>query len=357
IMTRPGCALAGAALLLATGGLSTPAADYFFAVDVPARLGAVDYMPNQIMRRTGGTYSVALTLASGLEIAGLARREDAAWLLSPAVPVNLDGIWYEPRDVIKYDGSYSMFLDGSARGIPAGVRIDAIDLDASGTLLLSFDVPVTLSGSTFLPGDIVQDLGSGFVVYWDSTASGVPPGANLVGFDVDTDGSLIQTWDVPVDLGGTVFLPGTLVRFIGGTFSTYAVDPAWPRSVQARGIALTPGAGAIPGGQGLPGPPLRVEKTRTGDLLLRWDASCESADSDYAVYAGAMPDWTGSQPATCSTGGALQWTLTPAPGQRFYLVVPQNGVAEGSYGRDSSGTERPPSAAACEAQVLAPCVP
>jgi len=39
---------------------------------------------------------------------------------------------------------------------------------------------------------------------------------------------------------------------------------------------------------------------------------------------------------------------TPPPDGLFYFVaVPENGVSEGSYGRNSSGTERPVGSGAC----------
>jgi hypothetical protein len=64
---------------------------------------------------------------------------------------------------------------------------------------------------------------------------------------------------------------------------------------------------------------------------------------------------------TCAAGAA---TLVipeshPALGEAdYYVVVSNNGIQEGSYGRDSDGRERPASASAClAAQNLLPCEP
>jgi hypothetical protein len=60
---------------------------------------------------------------------------------------------------------------------------------------------------------------------------------------------------------------------------------------------------------------------------------------------------------SCTTGGALSRSLTPAVGNTYYLVVPTHADREGSYGQDSSGTERPPGAGACLPQQVASCGP
>lgn len=89
--------------------------------------------------------------------------------------------------------------------------------------------------------------------------------------------------------------------------------------------------------------------------MLTWDDSCLAADDDYAVYEGVLGDFTSHAPVQCSTGGATSATITPAAGGTFYLVVPHNGVYEGSYGVDSAGAERPQADdGACFPQELSP---
>ena len=57
----------------------------------------------------------------------------------------------------------------------------------------------------------------------------------------------------------------------------------------------------------------------------------------------------------CSSGGLLGITFTPGAGDHYYLVVPRNGSREGSYGRASDGSERPPGSPACANQMIGPC--
>lgn len=105
------------------------------------------------------------------------------------------------------------------------------------------------------------------------------------------------------------------------------------------------GAGVVPG--------LTLGKSG-GDVTLAWSAACRPA-TDYSVYEGQLGLPSSSTPRLCSTSGALSAVLTPSSGNRFYLVVPRNGSNEGSYGKASDGTERPPSATACGPQLLAGC--
>ena len=98
---------------------------------------------------------------------------------------------------------------------------------------------------------------------------------------------------------------------------------------------------------------LTVDKSG-GDLALAWAAACGPA-VDYAVYEGEIGVAGSLAQRQCSTGGATSTTLTPSAGNRYYLVVPLNAGKEGSYGKDSAGSERAPAAAACAAQQIAAC--
>lgn len=89
-------------------------------------------------------------------------------------------------------------------------------------------------------------------------------------------------------------------------------------------------------------------------VTLSWGASCVASDSDYAIYEGTLGQFDTHLPAVCSSGGELTRTLTPAAGDRYFLVVPRNAEREGSYGVDSVGSPRASSASACLPQALAP---
>ncbi|OGF66900.1 MAG: hypothetical protein A2Y62_01545 [Candidatus Fischerbacteria bacterium RBG_13_37_8] len=59
-------------------------------------------------------------------------------------------------------------------------------------------------------------------------------------------------------------------------------------------------------------------------------------------------------PLQCCVAGTSYSTLAFS-GNYYYLVVPANALVEGSYGRDSGGSERPVSSSACKMQNLSPC--
>ena len=146
-----------ALVLVAAAIIPAEAEQYFFAVDVPAELGGVDYTPNQIVYGDSAIYKLESTLPDHVHLAAVHLSPDGLWLFAPAHPVNINGTHYDPRDVVAYDGvGYASYMDGSALGIPDGVRIDALFLDASGSPVLSFDIPVDLGSGLFGPSDLVR---------------------------------------------------------------------------------------------------------------------------------------------------------------------------------------------------------
>jgi leucyl aminopeptidase len=137
--------------------------------------------------------------------------------------------------------------------------------------------------------------------------------------------------------------------------------------VRCTMLSCTPCAATV-GPPGEPGQsaPLTVRRD-SGNLVFAWgapDPACQPVD--YAIYKGDLRTLS-------SSGFSHDWALTCATGSTsftipetnlgigpadYYLVVGDNGIQEGSYGRVSGGLERPASPAAChEAQNLLDCSP
>jgi hypothetical protein len=115
------------------------------------------------------------------------------------------------------------------------------------------------------------------------------------------------------------------------------------------------GAGRVPDGDVVPGVPLTVDKSGPNLLLVSWSTACGSA-SDYAIYEGAIGDFTSHRQRECTTSGATSISLGPSSGNRYYLVTPSNTAGrEGSYGTDSAGVERVPAFNACYPQEIGVC--
>jgi len=347
---------AGVTMLLASATPSS-ATTYQFAIDVPATLGAADYVPGDVVRSAEGLYGLELPLGPVGALAALGRRADGRWLLVPAQPVSLSSGTADPRDVLLLDGaSVSKLVDGQAAGIPEGVGLDAVFPDPAGDLVVSFDTPVELEGVAYAPSDLALWSAGHFTPYWSAGAAGVPAGSDVTGAALSNDGTLLLTFDVPTALSGLDSMPGTVVAFEQGTtFAPFVVDPLWPVSAHLTGFTIAPvGAGEVPDG-GPSEPPLTVNPAGGGDITLSWAASCAPTDLDYEVYEGTIGSYYSHTPRSCSTGGATTLTLTPAGASRYYLVVPRNLQREGSYGTDSAGVARPASPSACLIQQVAPC--
>lgn len=100
---------------------------------------------------------------------------------------------------------------------------------------------------------------------------------------------------------------------------------------------------------------LTLAKGPNDDIALSWQPSCLTGDTDYAVYEGVMPNFSTWTDKVCSTAGLTMQTITPDVQNTFYLVVPNDGVRQGSFGQNSSGDERIPPATLCYDRIVSPC--
>ena len=91
-----------------------------------------------------------------------------------------------------------------------------------------------------------------------------------------------------------------------------------------------------------------------GQLVLTWSDSCSATDSNYEIYHGFMGAYYSHFSKNCETD-ATTTTFAPDIFDRYYLVVPTDGIQEGSYGRDSNGVERPQGGNACHSQQTVTC--
>lgn len=112
--------------------------------------------------------------------------------------------------------------------------------------------------------------------------------------------------------------------------------------------------GTVPDGSGA-SVPLTV--IRSGNqIILSWDDSCNTYDTDYEIYEGTIGQPNTHTRILCTTNGASTATITPSSNDSYYLVVPRNATQEGSYGSNSSGSERPQGAIFCLPQAITPCL-
>jgi hypothetical protein len=236
----------------------------------------------------------------------------------PAHPISLGGTEFEPRDIFSWDGAtgFAMILDGSVVGIPADTRIDALFLGSAGQLVLSFDVPTRLGGVEYRRSDLVAYASGVFSLYWSAASAGVPSASNLVGAALDFAGVLAVTFDVPTSLSGSEYLPGELAGWSGMSWYHYDTPGGWPASAQLRDFAFVPAPGSVPDGGSLPGIPLTVTPAAAGDITTKkfipplraiaiswWYRGTRFAKAPTARPAPeclalreAVPAWSGTRP-------------------------------------------------------------
>ena len=132
------------------------------------------------------------------------------------------GVFAGPADVIRFDGvSNTVEFDASAEGIPDGVVVDGVSVDASGNLVLSFDTTVDLGGLTAADEDAVQFDGLSFTMYFDGSAEGVAENLDVDGLEVLPGGDLFWvSFDGSGRVGGVDFDDEDILEFDSS-------GPAW----------------------------------------------------------------------------------------------------------------------------------
>ncbi len=135
------------------------------------------------------------------------------------------GVKARPEDVVGWNGAiYTIFLDGSAVGIPAGTAIDAIGRIRSAGVsqtLLSFDVPTALPGGlTVDDEDLAGWNGSTWSLFFDGSANGIPENLDVDGFDRDpVNGTRYFSFDTSGKISTVDFDDEDVVAFDGSTWS------------------------------------------------------------------------------------------------------------------------------------------
>ncbi len=235
-------------------------------------------------------------------------------------------------------------LPGTSVSVPVMLSNDA------GQGILSADITLGYNKSVLLATSVSQGTLTDFALSSNLLLPGTVALTATSGAPVTMPGSIaVISFDVvgPLSAGSPLDIVTATVN--GGG----AVDCIDDGRFRIPGSA-TP-SGAVPDGSWVPGTRLRVEVEPDQSLKLTWGESCHAGDVDYEIYEGTLPDFDSHLPRFCTTGGAREMTFPPGAGDHYYLVVPRNAESEGSYGVDSRGIPRLPSAAACMPQGPSAC--
>jgi hypothetical protein len=246
---------AAAAFAVLLGGVEARAqSPTLFAADKTAPLGTVAPVPTLTDDDAGaddGAGTVTQVLLSVLgppipgnaEVAGLELSTTQPVVLALDVTTQLAGLGApaEPRDVVSWNpntSTFSLAFDGSAAGVPANARIDAVSYSPAGALRLSFDTTVLLPIVGFVDDeDLVEVVAGGFVMVFDGSANGVPANLDLdaASRPSDTSALLLLSFDTSGVIAGIPFDDEDVLVFDPG-LATWAMfadsslsDPVdWP---------------------------------------------------------------------------------------------------------------------------------
>jgi len=341
----------------------------YISQDVPTDPGTgVNQLPWQAWFHTGGSYGLELNVPGDPDIDAVHKMDRPGnWLFSVETPNEIAGLLGGtafPRDVIRFDpvGGYNFFFcGGSVAGpVPPTSNVDAIYLDTlgadSGDLMVSFDVPTSIGGTTFEPADLVRYEKTGPTcsswqlsgLEFDASAAGagIASRDNVIGADETPDGKIILVLDVPVDLapslGPPTYSPGLVAEWDPGTgtFDLFDSFAGWPLASEVDALSCQANPGRVP--------LLLVDRSTTtaGDLTLTWTPSCSSGAETHVIYEGTFPIFPYSHTKKDCLDNLGDYTedLTPPAGSAYYLVVPVTAKDEGTYGARFVGgifTDRP----------------
>ena len=234
-----------------------------------------------------------------------------AYLLSSSSGGNVSGIAFADEDVLRFDinsGQWSLYLDGSDVGL-VGSDIDALHGLNDGTLLLSVDTAITLSGLAvddsdvvrFVPASLGANTAGSFSLYFDGSDVGLTTNVEDVdGLSMTAAGLLLSTNGNATVSGASgrdedllLFAPASLGETTAGTWSLYFDGSLMGLGQSGEHVAA---ASAGPGG------PLYLvgsARTQIGDLVAGTADifSCALAGTGAATACQPAPSfvWRGAQ--------------------------------------------------------------
>jgi hypothetical protein len=292
--------------------------DWLLSVDVPTDLAGTTYEARDVIR-FGGAVAYSLWFCGGLVGIPASSDIDAAFMLGG-----------DAGDlVISFD------VPTDLTGLGGG------DNEPSDLIQFTRPGPGTACNNWALVG-----------TYFDASAIATPVPLSSIVTGSDERGTLtLLTFDVPTTLGGTTYMPGQIVSWDGALFASFSLDGTWPGGSRADAFSMLPDPGKVP-------PTFTVDKSTAtvGDLTLRWSPATSAGGEDYGIYEGSIGSWASHTSKVCTdAGGDLTEDITPLAGDRYYLVVPLNPNDEGSYGRSSNNIERPQGGFPCRATQALGC--
>ncbi len=196
-------------------------------------------------------------------------------------------------------------------------------------------VPATLYGDPG-PGGTYQ--------HWDEVDLPIPSGAARAEVRLyyqQTSWEYVQFLWLQND-GLNAFLGNEGLFLLDGWLNT-GQSPPFEMALASTDLAPIAGVPGEASPGSVPGEQMTVTAYdgTTGDITIAYTPSCDA--TDHVVHFGPLAQvasygWSGAE---CHVGVSGSATFNPGAESFFFVVVGDDGSAEGSYGRDSAGSERP----------------
>lgn len=162
-------------------------------------------------------------------------------------------------------------------------------------------------------------------------------------------------------INGVTNVKGTLMSYChllsgcstSNVFHPRSVSLVSPKVAAEVGVCIYPATGA---GEASAQGTMKAARGTSGAVTVTYGAACGSSGS--TIYAGDLTTlrstgvkWT---QRACGVGTSGATSFTPSAASSYFVIVGNDGQFEGSYGRSSSGAERPAAAAggSCSYQQL-----
>jgi hypothetical protein len=171
---------------------------------------------------------------------------DASVLLSTFGSATLGGTPFENGDIVSWNGASASIVFSETNFLDqVSADIDAVSMHpTNGNLLFSTRFDATIGALSFLDGDIVMWDGSTASIFFAESAF-TAGDLNVDAFDLAADGTFLLSTENDVTLDGTLYLNGDLILYDPGSFTASRVFPESdfatnPADIDAAAFAFDP---------------------------------------------------------------------------------------------------------------------
>lgn len=208
-----GALLASAALKAQAGPSWIESAHFAFATAKSTEDGAIGAQHLVVKRHGHPPQRLDPGIPAGIPISALAIDGADVYLVT-RVTWRMGQTLVTPRDVVKIGpgGNASLFLRGNNLGLPHTTRIEALSI-RDGEVLFSLDIHADIGGLKTRPSDILQRNGNTLSIRYAANTLGIPASIKLSALDRTANGNLLMSFANGGEIAGLQTMPGDLLEY------------------------------------------------------------------------------------------------------------------------------------------------